>query len=91
MVLGLVRDLGFLVTLAAVFTLQIVNGPRLEHGPHQAQALQSTATLVVMCGLLGIARVWELMGGPAVSLESEARALGRETVDKARDSRRRDT
>ncbi|BDZ49396.1 hypothetical protein GCM10025867_16370 [Frondihabitans sucicola] len=61
---ALVRDLGFLLALAAVFTLQIVTGYHLDNGSHRAENLQRTGTLVVICGLLGIARVWELMGAP---------------------------
>jgi hypothetical protein len=66
-----VRDGLFLVGLAAVFTLQLVNGIRLLEDPDSTGALQTICILVVVCFLVGIARAWELVGGPSLGLFSQ--------------------
>ena len=74
-------DASFLVGLGVVFVVQLVSGITLtRHGVH-AGALNRVSTLVVVCFLIGIARTWELMGGPHVGLAREVGRLVRSRGD----------
>ena len=61
-------DLSFLVGLAVVFAIQLFYGIGLDRHPHDVGDLQAICVLVVVCFLIGIARAWELVGGPNVDL-----------------------
>jgi hypothetical protein len=73
------REATFLVALAAVFTLQVVDGVLLLHTPGAATHARTIAVLVVVCFVIGIARAWELIGGPSIAMTGELRALVRES------------
>jgi hypothetical protein len=64
----------FLVGLFVVFLLQLLNGLAVVRRPADAGAVRSIALLVVICFLIGIARAWELVGGPTIGLRSEVAA-----------------
>ena len=73
-----VRDGVFLVGLAAIFIIQLVTGLSLVSQPDDASAVNTIAILVVVCFLVGIARAWELIGGPSLDLTREVTALVRD-------------
>jgi hypothetical protein len=61
-------DVSFLVILFAVFVVQLIAGLGLSHHAENTGDLQTICVLVIVCFLIGIARAWELVGGPAVGL-----------------------
>src|SRR5690349_173975 len=63
---GAGRDALFLSGIAVTFGFQLYYAIQLVQHPHRASAANSIAILVVVCFLLGIARSWELIGGPNI-------------------------
>jgi len=72
-----VRDAVFLVGLAVVFVLQLISGLQVETQANDAGTVDTIAILVVVCFLLGIARAWELIGGPSIGIRQEIVSLAR--------------
>ena len=68
------RDASFLLALIAIFVTQLVEGVQLLAHPHHAGSARTIAILVVICFLIGIARAWELIGGPSIGIRQEVRA-----------------
>jgi hypothetical protein len=75
---GELRDAGFLVGVAVVFALQLWFGLRLGGDDTDIGALRGVCILVVVCFLIGIARAWELIGGPSIGLRSQLAATVRD-------------
>jgi hypothetical protein len=75
------RDLLFLVGLIIVFLVQLVLAVRVEYASAGASDVQNIAVLVAVCFLIGIARAWELIGGPTIGIRHEIGELIR-TDDK---------
>jgi hypothetical protein len=77
---GTVRDAVFLVGLAITFVTQLIVAADVIAGQDVRGAVNTIAILVVVCFLIGIARSWELIGGPSIGITQEVTALirGRE-------------
>jgi hypothetical protein len=73
----IIRDALFLVGLAVVFVIQLAEGLGLISNPANAGDVDTIAILVVCCFLIGIARAWELIGGPSIGIAHEVTALVR--------------
>ncbi|MBV8430441.1 MAG: hypothetical protein JO244_04725 [Solirubrobacterales bacterium] len=69
------RDLVFLVGLGVVFGFQVYYALRLVSGAGDVGAAQGIAILVVICFLIGIARSWELVGGPSITFTREVMTI----------------
>ena len=74
------RDALFLIGLAVTFVIQLLHGTDIISHPDDPGYLQTIAILVVVCFLIGIARAWELMGGPSIGLTGEVTKLVRQRV-----------
>jgi hypothetical protein len=72
-----VRDAVFLVGLAVLFVVQLIQGADVIAGQDVPGAVNTIAILVIVCFLIGIARSWELIGGPSIGITDEVTALVR--------------
>jgi hypothetical protein len=72
-----VRDGVFLVGLMVVFVLQLISGLSVAYNPGDAGSVSTIAILVAVCFLIGIARAWELIGGPSIGIAHELTAFVR--------------
>jgi hypothetical protein len=81
--LGTVRDAVFLFGLAVVFVYQLITGLEVSSVPGEADSVETLATLVIVCSLIGISRAWELIGGPEIGITREVLALVRGTASTA--------
>jgi hypothetical protein len=82
---GTVRDGLFLVGLVVTFVYQLLEGVDLLVHPDDSGAVDTIAILVVVCFLIGIARSWELIGGPSIGIAKEVTALVRSHGDSDND------
>jgi hypothetical protein len=69
------RDATFLTGLAVTFVIQAIQAVAVIVRPDDSGAVNAIAVLVVACFLIGIARAWELIGGPTIGLPHEVREL----------------
>jgi hypothetical protein len=74
---GELRDAVFLVGLAVTFCVQLVAALSELADARGDGPVTTIAVLVIVCFLIGIARSWELIGGPSIMLRRELRALAR--------------
>jgi hypothetical protein len=68
---GSLVDAAFLAGLSVTLTIQLISGVQAILHPHERGPVQTIAILVIVCFLIGIARSWELIGGPSIDLGSE--------------------
>lgn len=71
------RETLFLVGLFVVFAFQLDSALRLISRASNVSAARDIAILVIVCFLIGVARSWELIGGPSIGLGHEVTALVR--------------
>jgi len=57
--------------------IQLIMGADVIAHPGDAGAVNTIAILVIICFLVGIARSWELIGGPSIAITQEVAALVR--------------
>jgi hypothetical protein len=74
---GTAREALFLIGLVTVFILQLIAGLQVVSRPHDSSAIRAIAVLVIVCFLIGIARSWQLIGGPEIGIRREVVALVR--------------
>ena len=72
-----IRDSLFLVGLAAVFVIELIAGLNVISRPGDSGSVETIAILVIVCFLIGIARSWELIGGPSIGIARELGTLVR--------------
>jgi hypothetical protein len=72
-----VRDAVFPAGLVFIFGFQLKSAADLLGQPGDHSAVQTIAYLVAVCFLVGIARAWELIGGPSIGFGHELAALVR--------------
>jgi hypothetical protein len=75
---GTLREGLFLVGLAATFVVQLIEGVGVIIQPGNSGDVNTIAILVIVCFLIGVARAWELIGGPSIGIWPEITALVRE-------------
>jgi uncharacterized membrane protein len=80
------HDALFLLGLIVTFVIQLIQGADVIAQPDDTGAVNTIAVLVVVCFLIGIARAWELVGGPSIGLRREVMALVRSHQRSADDS-----
>jgi hypothetical protein len=71
------QDVIFLLGLGVTFVLQLMSGLDVSNHPGDAGTVNNIAILVIVCFLIGIARAWELIGGPYIGFTHEMVALAR--------------
>jgi hypothetical protein len=69
------REALFLLALVGTFVAQLIQGADVIAKPGDSGAVNAIATLVIVCFLIGIARAWELIGGPSIGITQEVSAL----------------
>lgn len=69
------RDLLFLIGLAATFVVQLFCGAKVAANPADTETTRTIAIVVIVCFLIGIARAWELIGGPGIGFSHEVGAV----------------
>ena len=74
---GTAHDGLFLIGLAVTFVIQLTEGLDVVAHPGDSGAVNTIAVLVIVCFLIGIARAWELTGGPSIGIAHEVTALVR--------------
>lgn len=64
--------------LVATFIVQLLSGLHVVANPADTSTMQTIAVLVIICFLIGIARAWELIGGPTIGFSHEVGSILKE-------------
>ena len=80
-------DVVFLFGLLIVFAVQLINGADVLVQPRNPSAVDTIASMVVICFLIGIGRSWELIGGPSIGITREVTAIVRDRAHGGKNSR----
>ena len=65
------------MALSPLFGLQVFFALRLISNAGDVGAARGIAILVIVCFFIGIARAWELVGGPSIGISHELMAIAR--------------
>jgi hypothetical protein len=79
-------DGSYLVALAVAMTVQLVMAVGLIGDNASVGPTRAIAVVVIVCFLIGIARSWELIGGPSIGLRGEVRRLRAARGDRQNES-----
>jgi hypothetical protein len=71
------RDALFLAGLVVMFVYQLLAGIDVYQHPGHSGSVDTIGFMVVICFLIGVARSWELIGGPSIGITHEVIALVR--------------
>jgi hypothetical protein len=71
------RDAILLIGLVTTFAVQLAAGIQVILRPGDSGSVETIGILVIVCFLIGIARAWELIGGPSIGIGHEVFALVR--------------
>jgi hypothetical protein len=77
------RDALFLAGQAVAFAVQLVAGISAIDAGVDVSATRTVAIIVIVSFLIGIARAWELIGGPEIGLFHELNLLRRHDPDSS--------
>jgi hypothetical protein len=75
------RDALFLAFQAIAFTIQLIAGIMAISRQDEVGEVRTVAIIVIVSFLIGIARAWELIGGPEIGLFHELNLLARDDSD----------
>ena len=73
--LATARDVLFLLFLVVTLVYQLLAGLEVARRPGDSGSVQTIGILVIVSFLIGIARAWDLIGGPSIGLAHEVAAL----------------
>jgi hypothetical protein len=74
---AVLRDAVFLFGLLVTFVVQLIAAAEVLAQPGDSGSVDTIASMVIVCFLIGIARAWELIGGPSIGITHEVTALAR--------------
>ena len=67
-----------------MFVIQLVEAILIVTSSSNPGAVDTIAILVIVCFLIGIARAWELIGGPTIGLRHEVGSMLKEQNPRGR-------
>lgn len=71
------QDALFLLGLAAALVVQLIAGLDVIAYPDDTGTMRTIAIVLAVCFFIGIARAWELIGGPSIGIGREVGSLVR--------------